>query len=438
MSGLGAVVRGSPAAAAHNGARVAVAVGGALVLCLVLAAVAARPAGAATARSCHLSLADQRPPGGTPAFDLKVRRRGSTCAAAVRVMKAFHRCRTAARIGCPTRVLGTWRCRGRRQGLVAGYFIASFTCMRGRARVAGSYAQSVARCFGGAARDPQLRCFSRTSTVFPALGQPDPETIWQCNPEPAVNACASGTPAADATREVALVGDSHSAHWRAALNVVALLRRWRVYSHFSGGCFFSTVAGRFTDGCGQFYRNTAAWFREHPQVSSVFVTANADTPIAVADGESMAAVKTAGFRAAFQALPATVRQIVVLRDTPRSSRQTLSCAYSAISAGRRLSTACPLKRSIAIRPDLAVAAVRGLRSSRYGYVDLTRFMCSRTNCYPIIGGTRVTDDVYGHLNATFMRTLAPYLLRGIRRLEAGGRRGARPRQPGRERHAVGG
>lgn len=407
-----------------RGRRVAPAAAAAVALCIVLALLVAQPAAAAAEFPCRLSPSDQGPPGGTPAFELKVARRGTGCALATRVMKAFHRCRTAARVGCGKPLLGAWRCRGRREGLLPGHFTASFGCTRGRARVTGSYAQPAQACFGAAARDPKLRCFSRARTVVPALGETDPERAWHCTPEPAVGACVSGVPEAAATRTVALVGDSHSAHWRAALNVVALLRRWRVYSHFSGGCFFSTVASRFTAGCGDFHRDVAGWFAQHPEVSTMFVTANADTPIAVAEGETMDDVKTRGFREAFQALPPTVKHIVVLRDTPRSSEETLSCAYAAIMAGKRLSGVCPLERSIAIRPDLAVAAVRRLRSTRYGYVDLTSFMCSATSCYPIVGGTRVTDDVYGHLNMTFMRTMAPYLMRAIRRLEE-----ARRRQP---------
>ena len=383
-------------------------------LCLVMAP----PARAAAGASCPLSLNDQGPPGGTSAYELKVSRRGASCGRAIRVMKAFHRCRTETRVGCPKPVLGRWRCRGSRDGSGPGYVTGSFTCRRGRARVDSSYVQSTPACFGAAARDPKLRCFSRARSVVPAVGLADPEQIWQCNPDPTGTSCLSGATGPEATRTVALVGDSHSAHWRAPLNVVAQLRRWRVHSHFSGGCFYSTVASRFTEGCGEFYSNTARWFARHPEVSTVFVTANADTPIGIADGEDMAAIKTAGFRRAFQALPPTVKHVIVLRDTPRSSEGQLSCAYSAIAARKRLSAACPLKRSIAVRPDLAVAAVRQLRSKRYGYIDLTRFMCSSANCYPVVGGTRVTDDVHGHLNMTFMRTTAPYLMRAIRRLEA--------------------
>ena len=42
-------------------------------------------------------------------------------------------------------------------------------------------------------------------------------------------------------------------------------------------------------------------------------------------------------------------------------------------------------------------------------VDLTRFMCDRRRCYPVVGGALVHRDV-GHMTRTFATTLAPYLL----------------------------
>lgn len=105
---------------------------------------------------------------------------------------------------------------------------------------------------------------------------------------------------------------------------------------------------------------------------------------------------------------------MVLRDTPRSSPQTLACAAQAIGAGtQRLAPLCPLARSFAVRPDQAVAAVRQLHAERYRYVDLTPLMCSRESCYPVVGGTLVNADQFGHLNMTFMWTMGPYLLRAL-------------------------
>jgi hypothetical protein len=48
-------------------------------------------------------------------------------------------------------------------------------------------------------------------------------------------------------------------------------------------------------------------------------------------------------------------------------------------------------------------------------VDLTRYFCDRTRCYPVIGGALVHQDLT-HMTATFNVTLAPYLLRAVDRI----------------------
>gem|GEM_PF-2631050 len=392
------------------------------VLCLTpaVALTTAAPAGAAVRyKPCKLSVAEQESPGGTSAFELTVTASATSCTMAKRVMTAFHRCRTESRVGCATKVLKTWRCSGRRLASSPREFLASFDCARGKGRIKSTYWQETPACFGAAARDPKLRCSNTSRTVYPSQHEDDPEQTWQCAPQTKENACMSGVEAKAATRHVALVGDSHSMHWRSPLNAVAAIRQWRVYSHFNGGCFYSTEAVHFTDGCGEFYNNTAAWFAQHPEVSTVFITANADTPIGVPPGQDQTEVKIAGFMRAFQTLPKSVEHIIVLRDTTRSSPETLSCAFAAIDSGtQRLAPLCPLARSYALRPDLAVTAVQRLKSTRYQYVDLSDFMCSAADCYPVVGGTLVNGDQFGHLRMTFSRTLSPYLMRGIRRLEA--------------------
>jgi hypothetical protein len=255
--------------------------------------------------------------------------------------------------------------------------------------------------------------------VSPPLGA-DPDLSWVCDPGFVPGACLFGFLDEAKTRGYfAVVGDSHVVHWRAALGTVAAVERWRGYSLAVGGCFFSAAARLFLESCEGFYRETLAWFAEHPEVSTVFVTSNADTPVAVASGQTYLGVKVDGFRRAWQALPKTVKHIIVIRDGTISSPATFECVTRTIASGtQRLATACPLPRSVALRPDAGVATVQQLRAPRYQYIDLTQFMCGDRNCYPVVGGTAVNQDIYGHLNTTFSRTLGPYLLRDLRKLMA--------------------
>ena len=91
-----------------------IAVAGIAAAAVSLCSLAPEGARAGTAyRACELSPGQQLPPGGTPAYDLTVERRGTSCEDAVAVMRAFHRCRTPSGSTCESRLPGGWRCTGR-------------------------------------------------------------------------------------------------------------------------------------------------------------------------------------------------------------------------------------------------------------------------------------------------------------------------------------
>src|SRR3954447_16188111 len=108
--------------------------------------------------------------------------------------------------------------------------------------VAGAGAKP--RCFGAASRDPAKPCvnprLARTVTPTPDVAEITPNIACQPgqvadNPD----ACAYGVPAESAAATVVLVGDSHAAHWRAAVQTVAVKRRWRVLELARPHCPFS-------------------------------------------------------------------------------------------------------------------------------------------------------------------------------------------------------
>lgn len=399
-----------------------------MALALLVPAVAAQSAQAASFTPCTLSERDQDPPGGTPAYNLLVTKKGTSCTIATKVMVAFHGCRDEGRSSCAKRVLGSWRCTGRRAPILPlgrpRVWSGSFTCASGRRRVRGSYDENSPACFGAAARDPRRPCVNPARTIYPNGSDPYAldEGAAGCH-EDETRACAFGAQPALAKGRFAVVGDSHVFHWRAALSTIARAYSWRGYSHSAGGCFFSEAVDRFLPSCGDWYRSTAAWFTAHPEVSTVFVTANADTPVAVGPGETSRDVKIDGFKRAFQALPKTVRQIVVLRDTPASTQATFDCFAPVLTAGtQRVGAACALAREVGLREDMAVLAARQLGSKRYAVIDMTRYFCGARSCYPVIGGVLVNADIWGHIIVSYMRTVGPYLLREFRRLSAGWKR----------------
>src|SRR5215218_4225904 len=89
---------------------------------------------------------------------------------------------------------------------------------------------SAPRCFGAASRDPEHPCRNRALRLSvvptPGIAQITPnEPCTQVQVAPDV--CVLGATPEQATATVALVGDSHAEHWRAALATIARSRGWR-------------------------------------------------------------------------------------------------------------------------------------------------------------------------------------------------------------------
>jgi hypothetical protein len=286
--------------------------------------------------------------------------------------------------------------------------------------VAGTPGAAAPRCFGAAARDPVRPCVNPTKTVF-GLDNPRRPASARCRPvaESPVAYCSFGAPAARAKATFAVVGDSHAVQWRPALSIVARAERWRGLSVTTSGCYFSAASEHFPgadrESCTTWYRSVLAWFGDHPEVSTVFVTQHAATQVAVGPGETSFGIKTAGFRSVWRALPKTVKHVIVLRDVPQSTNPQFNCVDKVVAEGKeRPGPACPLARATALKPDAAVATVRLLHSPRYQSADLTEFFCDGRSCYPVIGGVLVHFDV-DHITAAYSATLGPYVLRKVRK-----------------------
>jgi hypothetical protein len=283
-------------------------------------------------------------------------------------------------------------------------------------------------CFGAAARDPHRPCTDRALQLAVV---PTPEEARDLPNAPCtiverdgpLRVCEFGVTGSEATGTIALLGDSHAAHWRAALEVVAGDKRWRGLSLTLSGCPFSTATRvlrePLRDDCVRRNRLVPRWFERHPEISTVFVSELSGARWMLPPGGDAFGAEEAAYTDAWNELPPSVRHIVVIRDTPKDRRGTRVCIERAIAAREPGGRVCAVPRNVAIDPDAAaVAAVRLLPSGRAQLLDLNRFFCSERWCYPIIGGALVHKDEH-HLTAIFVRTLGPYLLRDVERLMAG-------------------
>ena len=294
------------------------------------------------------------------------------------------------------------------------------------AALLGGAATSTAapRCFGAAARDAQRDCHNPRLRLVVRPTPDDAEVTpnlacTRAQITEVLDQCAYGVPASRASETVVVAGDSHAAHWRAAMAVVAKRRNWHVLEVARPHCPLSTAmpdSGEpVSSDCLVWNRQVGEWLADHPDIHTVFVSANAQAPIVVPQGHTEHPTRVAGFVSAWKALPASVRRIVVIRDNPTDRTATHDCVRRAMREHRPAGPACATSRRRVLPRDAEVGAARRLRDRGARVVDLTRYFCGRRHCLPVVGGVLVHKDV-DHLTQQFARTLGPFLLRRIDRL----------------------
>jgi hypothetical protein len=271
------------------------------------------------------------------------------------------------------------------------------------------------KCFGAAARNPQSPC---TNAALRTVATPTPEEALlipgaPCTvlgATPLLAPCHFGVAPGEARESVALLGDSHAEHWRAALDVVAQAKRWRVVALTRGGCPLTDTPVRHypppqAAECQSFNVAARAWLAEHSEIRTVFVSAN--------DMSLFAGDAVAGYRSAWRSLAPSVRRIYVLRDTPsRVSLDTSTCVERLLRARHAIGSRCAEPRAGALPPDPQVEAAQAPGDDRVRLLDLSDYMCTATRCPPVVGGALVLKDL-DHLTRTFSATLGPYLLRAL-------------------------
>lgn len=262
-------------------------------------------------------------------------------------------------------------------------------------------------CSGAAARTGCVRASpDRSVTPTPAQATRMPNAPCRPLAFDVPHVCAFGAQRDRSIRSIALIGDSHAVHWRAALGPIATLRGWHGSSLTRAACPYSAtqpvLPARLLGDCLRWRREIPRWLRAHPEVDTVFVSAHRVR----AAGGLPAQVR--GYVRAWRALPASVTRVVVIRDTPTAGEAVRACVNRAIAAGAPAGRACAVPRRLALHADPEAAAARRVRSRRIALVDMTRWFCDARVCYPVIGGILVHKDT-SHVTATYGRTLAPFL-----------------------------
>lgn len=271
-------------------------------------------------------------------------------------------------------------------------------------------------CFGAAARDPLHPCVNtaldRTATPTPDDAALEPSSPCRPIGNAVPPACKFGPPRDTAQSSVALLGDSHGEHWRAALTFVAQQRNWHGISMTRNDCPFTFATTPGKGRCKGWVGRVLRWLRVHPEVHHVVVSANSGSGVTPAGGQSFVTAKVDGYIEAWKALPRTVHDVFVIHDVPHGRYDTNDCVRRALAKRRNPALRCARPRKDALAPDFEAKAAERTDSSRVHLIDLTPFMCDEQRCYPVVGGALVIKDV-GHLTRTFSTTLGPFLGRAI-------------------------
>lgn len=254
---------------------------------------------------------------------------------------------------------------------------------------------------------------SRKVTPPPVRGLGD---LWQTVYHPAtacreglfdsdgLEACRLGVDPQEARRHVALIGDSHSAHWRPGLDLVAKDRGWSVTSLYGSGCDYTSLdrdAGNDRQYCEKLRSSVPGWLTENPQIDTVVFSQVAR------HGRR----EKEGYEVAWRRMPASVRNVIVIRDNPHAGGpEVLRCIRSAQRREARPGKACASNRRNVLRHDAAfdAASAKADPSRRFFPIDLSDRFCDAKLCYPVLGGLLV----YGwlqHQSPSFNRSLGPYL-----------------------------
>jgi len=212
----------------------------------------------------------------------------------------------------------------------------------------------------------------------------------------------------DAETTVALVGDSHAAHWSPALQEIAEDRDWQLYTFTKSSCAF-TATLLVRPGEETPYTQCQLWtenvLSELHKLDPDFVITSSRakaTPYGMdGDEEEARRAVAEGMSALWQLLDEAGITVVALRDTPTTRSRIVEC----IDLHSPDVEACVRERDSALNGEdpQVIAAEEGDVDTPI--VDLSDRFCLDDICPAVIGNVLVYRDSH-HITATYSRLLS--------------------------------
>jgi hypothetical protein len=216
-------------------------------------------------------------------------------------------------------------------------------------------------------------------------------------------ACVYGDPHGKLT--VALVGDSHAAHWFPALERLARQRGWRLVPLTKFSCVFVDLR-IFSPNLKREYTECETW-RENViarlaqlRPDLVVISSNRYLPV-IDERDSDPARQGAALARLIERIPG---RVAIIADTPRSAVDVPACLAAHTDAIER----CTTSRAAAFTWRHLRREKEAARLSGATLVDMSAATCPIDPCPPIIGTRLVYRDNH-HLTATFAKSLAGLL-----------------------------
>ncbi|WP_276051712.1 acyltransferase family protein [Mycolicibacterium gilvum] len=206
--------------------------------------------------------------------------------------------------------------------------------------------------------------------------------------------CKYGYEGPDAVR-IALVGDSHAGRVLHGIAPYLESQKWHLTTFFGQGCVWKSPP---IDQCAAM-----------PAIEEQLAQARFDLVLTTSTRTGNAA----DYLPAWKPVLDAGSRIVVIADNPKASEQSIAC-LTRINFGEDRSGECGTPRARATPEDPQVIAANRL-DPPIPVIDLTPYYCTVDNCPSVVGDVIVYADISSHITPTYMRTVAPALVNGIRR-----------------------
>ena len=214
----------------------------------------------------------------------------------------------------------------------------------------------------------------------------------------------------DSDYEVALVGDSHAAHWLPALENLADENGWKLTTYNKNACALNSVPVEYN---GSHYESCDEWgdkvldeltgsdAPDHVIVSASSYPAadSSEVPDGVETGDI-----DEGYADVWTQIQDAGVGLTAILDTPRLQFDVPEC----VAVNQDNLTECTEERGDALDASAYYDMKGAAESSGTDTVDLTDKFCSSESCSPVIGDVLVWRDKH-HMTATYAESLTDSL-----------------------------